>query len=93
MAIIISDTILLKLQKKHKVSKNEVEQCFTNREGGLLIDGREDHITNPQTLWFVAPTNRNRYLKIMYVADGADIYVKSAYEATDEIKRIYNKYA
>lgn len=93
MAIIISDLILEKLSKKHKVTKVEIEQCFNNREGGLLVDNRDDHKTNPQTLWFVAPTNKNRLLKIMYVSDGSDIFLKSAYDATSDIIRIYEKYA
>ena len=93
MAIIISDNISDKLAKKHKVSKSEIEQCFNNREGGLLVDDRDMHKTNPQTLWFVAPTNKNRLLKIMYVTDGTDIFLKSAYDATQEVIRIYEKFA
>jgi len=93
MPIIISDAVLLKLSTKHTVTENEVRQCFENREGGLLIDNRENHKTDPPTMWFVAPTNRNRFLKIIFVVDGLDIYIKSAYEASDEIKRIYKKFA
>jgi len=93
MALVISEEILDKLTKKHKVNRSEVEQCFANREGGLLTDNREQHKTNPPTQWFVAPTNKNRLLKIMFVRDGSDVYLKSAYDATEEICRIYDKHA
>jgi hypothetical protein len=94
MGLLISHAILDKLSKKAPpVSQKEVEQCFANRVGGLLEDPREEHKTTPATFWFVAPTNQNRMLKIMYVQDGNDIYLKSAYDATKEIIRIYDKYA
>lgn len=93
MALVISEEILDKLTKKHKVNRSEVEQCFANREGGLLTDNREMHKTNPPTQWFVAPTNINRFLKIMFVRDGSDVYLKSAYDATEEVRRIYDKHA
>ncbi|MFM9913105.1 MAG: hypothetical protein ACKVN9_06205 [Methylophilaceae bacterium] len=93
MAIIISEKILKKItDEKHSVSRREVEQCFENIDGSFLTDTREDHVTNPVTLWFVAPTNKNRLLKIMFVFDNGDFYLKSAYDATDEIVRIYNKF-
>lgn len=93
MPIIITEAIQKKLLDKHNVSRKEVEDCFVNREGGLLIDDRENHKTNPQTQWFIAPTNGNRFLKVVFVQDGADIYIKTAYEANTEEIRIYDKYA
>jgi hypothetical protein len=94
MGLIVSPSIEEKLNKKKPpVSIKEVEQCFINRVGGLLEDTREEHKTTPATFWFVAPTNQNRALKIMYVQDGGEIYLKSAYDATKDIIRIYNKYA
>ena len=93
LSIVASDQILQKLTEKHSVCLREVEQCFENRQAGFLQDDRENHATNPPTLWFVAPTNKDRILKIMFVLDDGNIYLKSAYEATPEIQRIYNKYA
>ena len=93
MIIIFTESTLAKLAKKHNVNQKEVEQCFVNREGGLLTDDREDHKTNPPTLWFVAPTNKNRILKVAYIQDGKEIIVKTAYEANMEEIRIYEKFA
>lgn len=85
--------VLAKLTDRHKVSENEISQCFENCEGGYLQDTREEHTTNPPTLWFVAFTNRNRKLKIMFVLDEGIVHIKSAYDATLEVERIYKKYA
>ena len=93
MKIIASDAVLLKLKQKHKVSLKEVQECFLNRLGGLLLDTREEHSSEPQTLWFVAATNKNRMLKVIFISDGNAIYIKSAYEANQNIIRIYEKFA
>ena len=93
MKIIVSDAVLIKLNHKHQVSIKEVEECFLNRSGGLLIDTREEHKTQPVTLWFVAATNKNRMLKVIYISDGESVYIKSAYQASPDIIRIYEKYA
>jgi uncharacterized DUF497 family protein len=93
MKIIVSDAVLIKLNHKHQVSIKEVEECFLNRAGGLLIDTREEHKTQPVTLWFVAATNKNRMLKVIYISDGESVYIKSAYQASPDIIRIYEKYA
>jgi hypothetical protein len=90
MSLIISEKILEKIAAKTPpVTKREIEQCFNNREYGLLTDTREQHKTNPPTQWFVAYTNHGRALKIMFIQDKQDIYLKSAYDATVEIQRIY----
>ncbi|MBY0241041.1 MAG: ADP-ribosyl-(dinitrogen reductase) hydrolase, partial [Burkholderiaceae bacterium] len=75
------------------IDVSEIQQCFVNRDGGLCEDTRAEHLTDPVTRWFVAQTNRGRELKIMYMPVPAGIELKSAYEATAEIIRIYNKYA
>jgi hypothetical protein len=93
MKMIVSDAVLIKLNHKHQVSIKEVEECFLNRAGGLLIDTREEHKTQPVTLWFVAATNKNRMLKVIYISDGESVYIKSAYQASPDIIRIYEKYA
>ena len=56
-----------------------------------LIDTREDHATDPPTLWFVGETHRGRKLKIIFVLRDGNIYIKSAYEANEAAKRIYTK--
>lgn len=80
-AIVISPSILEKLDTKHGVSRREIEQCFENREGDYVEDTREEHKTDPATLWFVSPTNNNRILKIIFVFNNGNIYIKSAFDA------------
>lgn len=92
--LVISLKIEEKLSKKNPpVSRREVEQCFENIHGGLLTDEREVHKTDPPTLWFIAKTNANRELKIVYVQKGGIVYLKSAFDPDDEERRIYQKYA
>lgn len=93
MPIVITDSTLKKLADKHKVTLREVEQCFDNKEGGLLKDTREENQTTPPTLWFLAYTNKNRLLKIVFIQIDDDINIKTAYEANDDEIRIYRKYA
>ena len=95
MALIISKQIQQKLQQKHGVSRDEIEQCFASRERGFLIDTREEHKTDPPSMWFVAETDYGRKLKIVFMqhVDSKDIYIKTAYLANAEEKRIYEKYA
>ena len=88
MEILYSPKVLKKLIKKHKITTDEVEQCFYNRRGNLLEDAREEHKTTPVTQWFVAETDNRRKLKVIFVLDG-DIHIKSAYDAKKEIIRIY----
>ncbi len=92
MPFVFSPAVLQKLLDKHGVTRREVEQCFENLEGRLLLDTREDHKTDPPTKWFVAPTNANRKLKVAFVQNGADIHIKTAYEANEEERRIYEKF-
>jgi hypothetical protein len=78
-----------KLTTKHQVSRIEVEQCFSNITGRLLTDTRAKHRSNPPTLWFLAPTNRGRLLKIVYIHNTPNIDLRSAFEPNDIEKDIY----
>ena len=91
-ALIISDGVLAKLKDRHKVSRLEVEQCFQNRAGQLLMDDRTLTKTEPPTLWFLALTNKGRCLKVVYIQRGETIDLKTAYEPNDEESRIYKRY-
>jgi hypothetical protein len=91
-ALVISPTLLQKLQDKHNVTRREVEQCFENKIGNYLEDDREEHRTDPPTLWFVAPTNCDRLLKVIFVFLDGNIYIKSAYEPTPQIVEMYDRY-
>lgn len=91
--IFISDDIMEKLNARHGVSVREIEQSFENVCGRLLIDSREEHKTDPHTLWFVAPTNSGRMLKIMYVQKDSKIHIKSAYTPSQAVIDLYEKLA
>lgn len=80
MAIIISKPIREKLETRHGVSTREVEQCFENRTGHLLLDTREEHQTDPPTMWFVALTNKARLLKVCFITRDGNHYVRTAYD-------------
>lgn len=89
--IIISDQIRKKLETKHGVSEEEVRQCFANITGHLLTDTREEHRTDPPTVWFIAPTNKGRLLKVCYVPRG-DFYLRTCFPPNDVELAIYRKH-
>lgn len=89
MPIIISRKIQEKLIEKHGVSVREVAQCFDNVFGSFLIDTREVHRSDPPTLWFIAPTNKDRLLKVCFIQKGEDIYIRTAYEPNIDELNIY----
>jgi hypothetical protein len=90
--LFISDSVFTKIQTKHQVSRSEVVQCFTNRTGKLLLDTREKNQTNPPTLWFIAKTNKNRALKIVYIQLRDKVQLKSAFEPNEVEFEIYRKF-
>ncbi|HJV72722.1 MAG TPA: ADP-ribosyl-(dinitrogen reductase) hydrolase [Noviherbaspirillum sp.] len=91
MKIRISQKIQEKIDSRN-ISQLELWQCFHNIEGDYLEDTRAEHLTDPITQWFVAETDKGRLLKIMFVSRDDGVELKSAYEASDEICRIYRKY-
>lgn len=93
MAIIISSKIAEKLKSKHSVTEEEVDQCFSNRDGVFLTDTREDHRSDPPTLWFIAETDYGRLLKVAFVSRDGNIFLRTAYQPNAEEVRIYNKCA
>ncbi|WP_082080108.1 hypothetical protein [Cupriavidus basilensis] len=94
MSVVIPPRIKAKLaDEKHRVSEEEIRQAFDNICGSFLTDSRADHQTDPPTLWFVAETREGRLLKVMFVPRDGNNIVKSAYDATENIQRIYDKFA
>lgn len=93
MALRCSSAVKQKLAEKHGVSLEEVQQCFANREGGLLEDTREDHKTDPPTQWFIAETDYGRRLKVVFILKHGDILLKTAYSPNQKEEAIYTKYA
>lgn len=88
--LITSQAILDKLLDKHQVDRREVEQCFANKCGTFLRDDREDHRSDPPTLWFVAPTNRGRLLKVVFIYRDGKVFLRTAYEADEAARKIYD---
>ena len=58
----------------------------------LLIDTRESTQTNPPTLWFIAQTNQNRMLKIVYIQQGLQVILKTAYAPNETELGIYERF-
>lgn len=90
--LIISSEVLEKLQDKHGVSLREVEQCFENMCGTYLEDTRENNKTDPATLWFIAPTNYDTLLKVVFIFKDGNCHVKSCFPPNAEEIRIYDLY-
>ena len=89
--LVVSQQILQKLQEKHSVNVREIEQCFENKVGEYLEDTDPAHQTEPPTLWFVAPTNCGRMLKVIFVYLDGNFYIKSAYEANEKSITYYDQ--
>lgn len=89
--ILISQAVLEKLREKHTVERREVEQCFENKVGTFVIDDREDHRTDPETLWFIAPTNNERLLKVAFMFIDGNIHIKSAFEPYQSEIELYEE--
>ncbi len=92
--LIASLRVISKLKKKHNVVLAEIEECFYNRDAEVLEDLRSNHMTNPPTLWFIAKTNSERLLKVVYIQRKEFVYeVKTAYAPNYQEKTIYRKFA
>lgn len=90
MYFLISEVTAGKLKEKHRVTEQEVIECFQNRTRKALIDDREEHRTYPPTKWFISKTDAGRELKIVFVPiSPVEIVVKTAYEPNEKVKRIY----
>jgi uncharacterized protein YqcC (DUF446 family) len=96
MPLHISLKVRAKLaQPDHNVTEEEIVQCFANRHRGYCTDSRPEHQTPIPTQWFVSETDYGRWLKVVFIHDQLTniIEVKSAYPATAEVTRIYEKYS
>jgi hypothetical protein len=98
MPLIISDDIAAKIGRDDhgNVTVKEVYECFANHCGRYCLEQNPNHFieNGVPTPWFVAETNKKgRILKIMFVRDGADNYLKSAYPATERVQEIFKRHA
>lgn len=89
--LVTTDVIRTKLLNKHGVQVDEVRECFLNHDGVYVEDTREEHLTDPPTLWFIGETYRGRLLKVVFVCKDGNLYLKSAFDASEGAKRIYNE--
>ncbi|WP_314324714.1 ADP-ribosyl-(dinitrogen reductase) hydrolase [Comamonas aquatica] len=96
MNISISPAVLAKLaDPSHNVTKQEILECFANRDRKFLTDNRPQHQAPIPTQWFVAETDYGRLLKVVFMYDRPvnTIIIKSAYPAEQHIVDIYHKHA
>jgi hypothetical protein len=94
MTFDVSASVRAKLSAKvPPVSLGEIEECFINRENTWLEDTREEHLSDPVTLWFVAETNRGRKLKIVFIPRVPIITIRSAYDPSAKALAYYQKHS
>lgn len=88
----VSQRIATKLNNKHHAAIQEVWECFVNRTAGFLEDTRLDQKTETPTLWFIAETDSERLLKIVFIERDVD-ELKTADDPNSNEVRLYEKYA
>lgn len=93
MGLYISPDVRCKILKRHGVVEDEIIQCFANRTRGDLLDTRLHNKTDPPTRWFISQTDKGRTLKVVYIYDGKDIIIKTAFHPTDNSESIYYKHS
>jgi uncharacterized DUF497 family protein len=92
-AIDLSPKVAEKLaNKKPPVTVEEIEQCFATRQGHYLEDQREEHASDPPTMWFIGETYFGRRLKVVFIARDSKVVIRTAYPPNEEEVRIYEKY-
>jgi len=91
MTIVISPKIRGKLATKHNVKPEEIEQCFANRRGEYILDVREEHASGQPTYWFIAETYYGRKLKIAFINEHGNVYIRSAFEPSEAAIQNYLK--
>lgn len=88
--LVISPGIEGKLTLKHRITRQDVEQCFVNRARSYLVDNRLNHQTEPPTEWFIAENDRGILIKVVFIFERGLIYLKSAFPPNSTEIRIYN---
>ena len=95
--LIISPKIRTKIGSADhgSITEREVKECFLAWDGRYCEDPREEHQTKSglPTQWFVGESHVGRRVKIMYVKDEENVYLKSAYLATGEVQSLFAKNA
>lgn len=91
MRLIIYPLILDKLEKKHGVSADEVEQAFWNRTSGLAKETRPQNQGEEPRFWFISMTDTGRDLKVVFFFDHKVPVIVTAYEPSDDEVNFYEK--
>jgi hypothetical protein len=73
--IYITESIARKLRERHNVSEAEVLECFRNKTGRFATDVRSQHQTDKPTVWFIAETDKNRRLKVVFIRYARNYYI------------------
>ena len=89
MSLVVSPNVQRKLATKHNVTKDEIEQCFMNHDGPYLTDKREKHATDAPTLWFIGTTDVGRQLKVVFVHEHGNLYLRTAFTPTRTQAGVY----
>lgn len=79
MALYVSKKVEAKLAAKHRVSIEEVKEAFADRPEYVVLDEREEHASDPPTVWFIAATFHGRLLKVVYVEREGNVHLRTAY--------------
>ncbi|MHB1569141.1 MAG: ADP-ribosyl-(dinitrogen reductase) hydrolase [Steroidobacteraceae bacterium] len=87
----ISQRVIEKLKTKHGIERSEIPECFCNRTGSYFTDTRLDHQTDPPTYWFVAPTDKGRLLKVVFMRYPDYFEIKTAFVPTDGSDALYER--
>jgi hypothetical protein len=88
--LIISAGVQTKLANKNPpVSRKQIIECFGNVEGKFILDTREEHQSDPATVWFIAETNDGRKLKIAFIQRGTTVTIRTAYDPNPVELEIY----
>jgi uncharacterized DUF497 family protein len=87
--LVIMPSVRRKLTEKHNVTEQEIIQCFSDNDRVLLKDKREDHKTDPPTLWFIGSTDFGRLLKVVFIFKDGEVIIKSAFPPNATEIRIY----
>lgn len=91
MALVISNVIKQKLSDKHNIFAHEIEQCFANYHGIFLLDTREEHKTVPPTKWFIGETDYGKLVKVCFILEAGNVYIRTAYEPNETEVKLFNK--
>ncbi|MGY5797064.1 hypothetical protein [Rheinheimera faecalis] len=93
MAIKVSPRVRDKIENKHGLTIAEVHEAISGRLGKFLKDQREEHKSDPPTLWFIGSTDFGKAVKVAFIFKDGHMIIRTAYIANAKELEIYNNYA